>query len=41
MMEPLKGDRKGQHSVRVNDRLASASSGRRAMRFRSKSWTTI
>lgn len=39
-LEALKGDRKGQHSIRVNDRTGSASAGATAMPSTSRSWTT-
>src|ERR1700680_2284968 len=39
-LEALAGDRKGQHSIRINDQLRCALVGRRKARRRSRSWTT-
>jgi proteic killer suppression protein len=39
-LEKLKGGRSGQHSIRINDRTAYASSGAAAMHTRSKLSTT-
>jgi len=39
-LEALKGDRRGQHSLRINDQCGSASRGPRLVRRMSRSWAT-
>ena len=39
-LEALKGDRAGQHSIRINDQTVSASAGRRPAPSMSRSSTT-
>ena len=39
-LEPLKGDRTGQHSIRINGQGACALSGSVPMHRKSKSWIT-
>jgi len=39
-LEALAGDRRGQHSIRLNDRFAYVLYGRRTVRQTSRSWTT-
>ena len=40
-LEALKDDRKGQHSIRVNDQWRFVSAGRAKMRLTWKLWTII